>query len=83
LSSRYFVRKPAPQIYSHALRAMQLQPSQALYVGNDPARDVPGPQEIGMPVVVIHREGPPPAARVPVIKNLQEIFSVIQTTFTD
>jgi putative hydrolase of the HAD superfamily len=83
LSSRYFVRKPAPQIYSHALRAMQLQPSQALYVGNDPARDVPGPQAIGMPVVVIHREGPPPAARVPVIKNLQEIFSVIQTTFTD
>jgi putative hydrolase of the HAD superfamily len=83
LSSRYFVRKPAPQIYSHALRAMKLQPSQALYVGNDPGRDVPGPQEIGMPVVVIHREGPPPPERVTVIRNLQEISSVIQTTFTD
>jgi putative hydrolase of the HAD superfamily len=83
LSSRYFVRKPAPQIYSHALRAMQLQPSQALYVGNDAGRDVPGPQEIGMPVVVIHREGPPPVTRVPVIKSLQEISSVIQTTFAD
>jgi putative hydrolase of the HAD superfamily len=81
LSSRYFVRKPAPQIYSHALRAMKLQPSQALYVGNDPARDVPGPLEIGMPVVLIHREGPPPSARVPVIKNLQEISSIIQNTF--
>ncbi len=79
LSSRYFVRKPAPQIYAHALRAMQLQPSQALYVGNDAARDVPGPQEIGMPVAVIHREGLPPAAKVPIIKNLQEISSVIQT----
>jgi putative hydrolase of the HAD superfamily len=83
LSSRFFVRKPAPQIYSHALRAMQLQPSQALYVGNDSARDVPGPQEIGMPVVLIHREGPPPVAKVPIIKNLQEISSVIQTSFTD
>jgi putative hydrolase of the HAD superfamily len=83
LSSRYFVRKPAPQIYSHALRAMKLQPSQALYVGNDPARDVPGPQEIGMPVVIIQREGPPPPVRVPVIRNLQEISSMIQTTFTD
>jgi putative hydrolase of the HAD superfamily len=83
LSSRYFVRKPAPQIYSHALRAMKLQPSQALYVGNDPARDVPGPLEIGMPVVLIHREGPPPSARMPVIKNLQEISSIIQNTFAN
>jgi putative hydrolase of the HAD superfamily len=83
LSSRYFVRKPAPQIYSHALRAMQVRPSQALYVGNDPARDVPGPQEIGMPVVLIHREGPRPLTKVPVIKNLQEISSVIQTSFAD
>jgi putative hydrolase of the HAD superfamily len=83
LSCRYFVRKPAPQIYSHALRAMKLQPSQALYVGNDPARDVPGPLEIGMPVVLIHREGPPPVAKVPIIRNLQEISLVIQTSFTD
>ena len=83
LSSRYFVRKPAPQIYSHALRAMQLKPSQALYVGNDSARDVPGPLEIGMPVVLIHREGPPPVTKVPVIKNLQEISSVIQAGFPD
>ena len=78
LSSRYYVRKPAPQIYSHALRAMQLGPSQALYVGNDPARDVPGPQAIGMPVAIIHREGPPPLAKVPIIHNLQEIPTVIQ-----
>jgi putative hydrolase of the HAD superfamily len=83
LSSRYFIRKPAPQIYSHALRAMKLQPSQALYVGNDPARDVPGPQAIGMPVAIIHREGPLPEAKVPVIKNLQEISSVIKATFPD
>jgi putative hydrolase of the HAD superfamily len=78
LSSRYYVRKPAPQIYSHALRAMQLQPSQALYVGNDPARDLPGPRAIGMPVALIHREGPPPLSKVPIINNLQEISAVIQ-----
>jgi putative hydrolase of the HAD superfamily len=77
LSSRYFVRKPAPQIYSHALRGMKLQPSQALYVGNDPRRDVPGPQAIGMPVAIIHREGPPPQTKVPIINNLQEIQNII------
>jgi putative hydrolase of the HAD superfamily len=81
LSSRYFVRKPAPQIYSHALRAMGLQPTQALYVGNDAARDVPGPQEIGMPVVLVHREGPKPVIDIPVISNLLEISSVIQSSF--
>jgi putative hydrolase of the HAD superfamily len=82
LSSRYFVRKPAPQIYSHALRAMKLQPSQALYVGNDPARDVPGPQAIGMPVAIIHREGPLPEIKVPIIKDLQEIPMVIQRSLS-
>jgi putative hydrolase of the HAD superfamily len=83
LSSRYFVSKPAPQIYSHALKALQLDPAQALYVGNDPRRDVPGPQAIGMPVVIIHREGPLPQTEVPVITNLEAIPQVIQTHFSD
>jgi putative hydrolase of the HAD superfamily len=79
LSSRYYVRKPAPQIYSHALRAMGLKPSQALYVGNDAARDVPGPVAIGMPVALVHREGPPPQTKVPFIKDLQDIQAIIRT----
>ena len=79
LSSRYFIRKPDPQIYAHALRAMKLQPSQALYVGNDLYNDVPGPQAIGMPVALIQREGPPPATEVPLIGNLKEIQLVIQS----
>jgi putative hydrolase of the HAD superfamily len=81
LSSRYYVSKPAPQIYSHALKAMKLAPAQALYVGNDLSRDVPGPQAIGMPVILIQREGPPPLTKVPVIRNLLEIPQVIQTRF--
>ncbi len=83
LTSRYFVRKPAPQIYSHALRALKLQPSQALYVGNDPLRDVPGPQAIGMPVAIIHREGPLPQTKLPIINNLQEIQEVIRHHASD
>jgi putative hydrolase of the HAD superfamily len=83
LSSRYYVRKPAPQIYSHALRAMLLKPSQALYVGNDPARDVPGPQAIGMPVALIHRDGPEPQTMAPIIKDLQEIKEVIHNLAAD
>ena len=81
LSSRYFISKPAPQIYSHALKAMQVGPAQALYVGNDPWKDVPGPLAIGMPVIIIHREGPSTQTQVPVISNLKEIPQVIQTQF--
>ena len=81
LSSRYFVSKPAPQIYSHALKAIQVGPAQSLYVGNDLLKDVPGPQAIGMPVILIHREGPLPRTEVPVINNLLKIPQVIQTQF--
>ena len=81
LSSRYFVSKPAPQIYSHALKAIQVGPAKALYVGNDLLKDVPGPQAIGMPVILIHREGPLPRTEVPVINNLLKIPQVIQTQF--
>ena len=81
LSSRYYVCKPAPQIYTHALKAMKLQPYQAIYIGNDPYKDVPGPQAIDMPVGIIHREGPPPPPEVPVIHSLLEIPGLIQTQF--
>lgn len=78
LSSRYFVRKPDPQIYAHALRAMWLPPSQALYVGNDPEVDVPGPQALGMPVVIVDRGSQYRELPVPVIKDLREIVEFIQ-----
>ena len=79
LSSRYFVRKPDPQIYAHALRAMRIEPSQALYVGNDPEADVTGPQAIGMPVILIDREDCLHHAPVPRIRDLREIPKFIRT----
>lgn len=81
LSSRYFIAKPSPQIYAHALKAMNLEPGQALYIGNDPEKDVPGPQAIGMPVAVIHREGSLPPPEVPVIYSLLEIPQLLQSRF--
>ncbi len=84
LSSRYFICKPSPLIYSHALRAMKLEPSQALYVGNDANRDVAGPQAIGMPVALILRQGwPPPPPEVPAIRSLEEIAGLISSHFHD
>ncbi len=81
LSSRFFIRKPDPQIYAHALRAMRVEPSQALYVGNDPERDVAGPQAIGMPVVLIDRGNCLHYAPVPRIRDLRELPGFIQSTY--
>lgn len=83
LSSRYFVRKPAPEIYAHALRAMWLPPGQALYVGNDPLEDVPGPQAIGMPVVLVDRGGSLVNCPVPVIHSLEELPEYLQRHYPD
>jgi len=77
LSSRYFIRKPDPQIYAHALKAMWLPPSQALYVGNDPHEDVPGPQALGMPVVLIDRYGNCGSPSVPVIRDLRQLPEIM------
>ncbi|MBW1990850.1 MAG: HAD-IA family hydrolase, partial [Deltaproteobacteria bacterium] len=81
LSSRYFVRKPDPQIYAHALKALRLTPDQALYVGNDPQADVPGPQSLGMPVAVIDRANLYPDLPVPVIKDLREVLDFVRNRY--
>lgn len=81
LSSRYFVRKPDPQIYAHALKAMWLSPSQALYVGNNPQADVSGPQAIGMPVVLVDRGGQLPFQPAPVIRSLSELPQFIRSSY--
>lgn len=81
LSSRYFVRKPDPQIYRHALKAMWLEPTQALYVGNDPQADVSGPQALGMPVVIIDRWGHYREAPAPVIQDLRSLLAFIRARY--
>jgi putative hydrolase of the HAD superfamily len=83
LSSRYFVRKPDPQIYAHALKAMWLKPHQALFVGNDPHEDVAGPVALGMPVVLVDRPGSLNSPPVPIIRDLRELPGFIQSNFTE
>ena len=83
LSSRYFVRKPDPQIYAHALKAMRIAPADALYVGNDPDTDVAGPQAIGMPVLLIDREDCFRQAQVPRIRDLRDLPGFIRERYLD
>jgi putative hydrolase of the HAD superfamily len=44
-------RKPDPRLFRRALEQLQLQPEQALFIGNDMYRDVFGAQQVGMKAI--------------------------------
>jgi len=50
-------RKPAPEIFRHAARALGVAPQQCVFVGDDPHWDVQGSESVGMRAVLIDRDG--------------------------
>ena len=48
-------RKPARQIFDHALAKLGATPGQCVFVGDDPRWDIAGPQAVGMEAVLIDR----------------------------
>jgi FMN hydrolase / 5-amino-6-(5-phospho-D-ribitylamino)uracil phosphatase len=65
--SRYFdasfaardvgVLKPNPAVFRHVLAHAQLDPEQALHVGDDPIADVQGARNVGMHSLWMNRDG--------------------------
>jgi len=51
------VTKPAPQIFHQALAALNVKPSAAIYVGDNPHHDVMGARGVGMRAVWLNRPG--------------------------
>lgn len=48
-------RKPATQVFRHALDILSLTPADCIFVGDDPRWDIIGPQSIGMEAILIDR----------------------------
>jgi putative hydrolase of the HAD superfamily len=46
-------RKPDPRLWREALQVMKLNPSQAIYVGNDMYRDIFGAQRVGIKTIFV------------------------------
>jgi putative hydrolase of the HAD superfamily len=46
-------RKPDPRLWEEALQLMKLNPSQAIYVGNDMYRDIFGAQRVGIRTIFV------------------------------
>jgi putative hydrolase of the HAD superfamily len=51
ISGDFGYRKPDERLFTTALTAMKIAPSEVLYVGNDMYRDIYGAQRVGMKTV--------------------------------
>jgi len=53
LSSELGIRKPDRRIFEHALKELGGEPTAAVYVGDNPGDDLPGPSALGWKIVWI------------------------------
>jgi FMN phosphatase YigB (HAD superfamily) len=67
--------KPHPSIFEAALRLLEVEPHEAVMVGDSFAHDIQGARRLGMQGVLVSRSGrsETPADGVPVIRNLREL----------
>jgi putative hydrolase of the HAD superfamily len=70
-------RKPAGQIFQHAMDILKAQPKECLYVGDDPRWDIAGPRALGMDAVLIDRSGTQSPKGVLAIKDLHELVKLV------
>lgn len=79
-SVEHRVRKPNPEIYRVALRALAVEPGEVVFVGDRVREDVRGPQSLGMRSVLTHefrQEDPADSAPLAVITELEELTRLI------
>jgi len=57
LSSRIGFKKPDPRLFAKALAALHVAPEHALYVGDNPARDLAGARRAGMRCILFRPSG--------------------------
>lgn len=60
VSGDYGYRKPDVRLFQLALDQLEVQGEQAIFVGNDPFRDVFGARQSGMRTILFSPNGPPP-----------------------
>lgn len=77
-SSEIGRRKPAPEPYLAALKALGVSAERALFVGDRVREDYEGPKALGMRAVIVtaHADEPPPDG-VPTIASLAELPALL------
>jgi putative hydrolase of the HAD superfamily len=72
-------RKPNPQVFKHALNQLNIQASEAIFVGDRLDTDYLGAKKAGMTPILIRREGnKQEVAGVRSITSLKEVFKILE-----
>ena len=57
MSTQFGFTKPDPRLFAIACSLLEVPPQQAVYVGNDPEKDVKGAKQAGMRAILLDRDG--------------------------
>jgi putative hydrolase of the HAD superfamily len=78
-SSEVGLRKPHPEIYADALKKVQVEATNALFVGDRVREDIQGPQQLGMRAVLTRewRQEDDPGIADFVIQRLGELTPIV------
>ena len=81
ISAEEGVRKPHPEIFHRACRALRVPPGAALFVGDSLGVDVAGARGVGMPCVWVNRQGASPGPADPkpeyTIRQLPDLLGLL------
>jgi HAD superfamily hydrolase (TIGR01549 family) len=69
--------KPNPEIFRIALRDLEVNPAEALHVGDVYEADVVGARNAGVEGILIDRNGARPGLDCPQVKSLSEIYQFL------
>jgi putative hydrolase of the HAD superfamily len=69
--------KPSAEIFRAALDRAEVEPHEALYIGDTYTLDVLGARGAGMPAALIDRDGVSPPLDCPVLRRLDELFLLL------
>lgn len=86
ISDQIGISKPNPKLYQSALRRMNLQPNETMYIGDNPLNDIAPPKELGMVAVWIKRAAKQDATKLGVephhtIENFDELQELLRTEY--
>jgi len=77
ISSRAGFAKPAPEIFHKALALHNLEPREAIHVGDSLGKDVLGASAAGLGGILLDRAGKMTSAAFPRIGSLEELFPIL------
>ncbi len=72
-------RKPAPQIFQHALSLLDVDARDSVFVGDDPRQDIAGAERSGLRAILLDPRRASPDTPGPSIRSLEELLDLLDS----